>query len=45
MIVESYNGTILDVSTDAASCIFEGDELPFELDEINLKKIIGIMID
>ena len=38
MIVESYNGTILDVNTDAVSCIFPDDILPFKLDGINLKK-------
>ena len=36
MIVKNNNGTVLDVNTDAVSCIFEGDELPFELDGINL---------
>ena len=37
MIVEANNGTILDLNTDAVSCIFEGDKLPFELDGINIK--------
>ena len=38
MIVESYNGTILNVNTDAVSCIFPDDILPFKLDGTNLKK-------
>ena len=37
MIVEANNGTVLDVNTDAVSCIFEGDKLPFQLDGINIK--------
>ena len=38
MIVEKHNGIVLDVNTDAVSCIFDNDELPFELDGLNLKK-------
>ena len=38
MIVKNNKGTVLDVNTDAVSCIFEGDELPFKSDGINLKK-------
>ncbi len=37
MIVQNNKGTVLDVNTDAVSCIFDGDELPFKLDGINLK--------
>ena len=37
MIVKNNNGTVLDVNTDAVSCIFEGAELHFELEGINLK--------
>ena len=35
MIIKNNKGTVLDVNTDAVSCIFEGDELPFKLDGIN----------
>jgi hypothetical protein len=37
MIVKNNNGTVLDVSMDAVSCIFENDKLPFKLDGINIK--------
>ena len=37
MIVEKHGGTVLDLNTDAVSCIFPNDELPFRLDGINLK--------
>jgi 5-methylcytosine-specific restriction enzyme A len=38
MLVQANNGTVLDVNTDAVSCIFEGDKLPFQmLDDINIK--------
>ena len=37
MIVKNKNGTVLDVNTDSVSCIFEGEELPFELDGLNIK--------
>ena len=36
-MLKNNNGTVLDVNTDAVSCIFDGDKLPFELDGINLK--------
>ena len=36
MIVKNNNGTVLDVNTDAVSCIFPDDKLPFQLDGINL---------
>ena len=38
MIVKNNNGIVLDVNTDAVSCILDGDELPFKLDGINFKK-------
>ena len=37
MIVKDNKGTVLDVNTDAVVCIFENDELPFQLDGINIK--------
>ena len=43
MIVKNNNGVVLDVNTDAVSCIFDGDKLPFELDGINLKGFIMIL--
>ena len=38
IIVKNNNGPVLDVNTDAISCIFPDDKLPFKLDGINLKK-------
>ena len=32
MIIKTNNGTVLDINTDAVSCVFGGDELPFALD-------------
>jgi hypothetical protein len=40
VIVKNNNGTVLDVNTDAVSCIFDGDELPFEPDRINIKVLL-----
>ena len=37
MIVKNNHGTVLDVNTDAVSCTFDGDKLPFQLDVINIK--------
>ena len=37
MIVKNNHGTVLDVNTDAVSCTFDGDKLPFQLDGINIK--------
>ena len=37
-MLKKNNGTVLDVNTDAVSCIFPDDKLPFKLDGINLKK-------
>ena len=37
MIVKRNKGTVLDVNTDAVSCTFDGDKLPFQLDGINIK--------
>ncbi len=28
-IVESYDGTVLDVNTDAINCVFKNNKLPF----------------
>ena len=37
-IVEEKGGEVLDLSTDAVCCAFQGEEFPFELiDGINLK--------
>ena len=35
-IVEVNNGKVWDVNTDSVACTFENNELPFELDGINL---------
>ena len=36
-LIESKGGQVLDLNTDCASCIFNNDELPFELDGNNIK--------
>ncbi len=36
-IVKNNKGTVLDVNTDAVSCMFKGDKLHFQLDGINIK--------
>ena len=37
MIAQDNKGTVLDVNTDAVSCIFEGNKFPFQLDGIYIK--------
>ena len=36
-IVKSHGGTVIDLNTDAVACYFPNYELPFELDNINIK--------
>ena len=37
-IIKANGGTILDLNTDCISCIFQGNDLPFELeDDVNVK--------
>jgi hypothetical protein len=36
-IIKSKGGDILDVMTDCITCTFPNDEIPFELDDINVK--------
>ena len=40
-IIKANGGTILDLNTDCVSCVFQGNDLPFDLeDDINIKGFI-----
>ena len=36
-LIESKGGTVIDVNTDSITCTFDDDELPFELDDNQIK--------
>ena len=37
-IIKENGGTILDLNTDCVSCVFTGNDLPFDLeDDVNVK--------